>query len=483
MKTMIFGKFAGLLLVAVLLLLGLAQITDLVHERQGRHQSAVDSVARSLAGSQTVLGPLVHRACTEEWSRPSSKEDQGVVLERRSFNLVAAPSNLNVVSTSQVEARARGLHATQVFTLKAKLSAQWTDLQGLSSQARHAGAAVRCGPPVLMVAVSDARGIRQAEVQVNGQAQTVQAGTQHSAYPRGVQASLPANTTLTTPLRAEVELELLGTEALNFVPLGSATQISLSSNWPHPRFDGQFLPSERTISDQGFEASWRVSALASSAQQAVVDGGSLCSGGMGPRNEVDSADYAVAVAHATAVDASGRGSDCVETLGLGFIDPINTYSLSDRATKYGLLFIVLTFAAVGLFECMRGLRVHPIQYFLVGAAISIFFLLLVSLSEHLAFNTAYALAASACVLLLAYYASHMLHSWRRGLPFGLGIAALYGLLFVLLQLEQTAMVVGALALFGVLAGVMALTRKLDWYALLRVTPSAVNSAPISPPVA
>ncbi|WP_295951197.1 cell envelope integrity protein CreD [Rhodoferax sp.] len=467
MKAMIFGKFSGLLVVAVLLLLGLAQITDLVQERQGRHQSAVDSVARSLAGSQTVLGPLVHRACTEEWSHTT---DKGVVLERRNFNLVAAPSNLNVVSTSQVEARARGLHATQVFTLKAKLSAQWTDLQSLSSQPQHAGATVRCGPPVLMLAVSDARGIRQAEVLVNGQPQTVQAGTQHSAYPRGVQASLPANTPLGAPLRAEVELELLGTEALNFVPLGSATQISLSSNWPHPRFDGQFLPSERKISDQGFEASWRVSALASSAQQAVVDGGSLCSGGMGTSN--DSAEYAT-----TAVDASRHGSACVETLGLGFIDPINTYSLSDRATKYGLLFIVLTFCAVGLFECMRGLRVHPIQYFLVGAAISIFFLLLVSLSEHLTFNTAYALAASACVLLLAYYASHMLHSWRRGLPFGLGIAALYGLLFVLLQLEQTAMVMGALALFGVLAGVMTLTRKLDWYALLRVTPSAVTSPP------
>ena len=104
-------------------------------------------------------------------------------------------------------------------------------------------------------------------------------------------------------------------------------------------------------------------------------------------------------------------------------------------------------------------------------------MLLVSLSEHLAFNTAYAVAASACVLLLAYYASHMLQSWRRGLPFGAGIAALYGLLFVLLQLEQTAMVVGALALFGVLACVMALTRKLDWYALLRVAPVGTTSPP------
>jgi len=128
---------------------------------------------------------------------------------------------------------------------------------------------------------------------------------------------------------------------------------------------------------------------------------------------------------------------------------------------------------------MRGLRVHPIQYFLVGAAISIFFLLLVSLSEHLPFDIAYGIGACACVLLLGYYASHMLHSWKRGLPFAAGIAALYGLLFVLLQLEQTAMVVGAIALFAVLASVMLLTRKVDWYARLKVT----SSGAISPPTA
>jgi inner membrane protein len=164
--------------------------------------------------------------------------------------------------------------------------------------------------------------------------------------------------------------------------------------------------------------------------------------------------------------ASDNGP-CIETVAVAFIDPINTYSLSDRATKYGLLFIALTFVAVGLFEFMRGLRVHPVQYFLVGAAISIFFLLLVSLSEHLPFNDSYAYAASACVLLLGYYASHMLRSWKRGLPFGAGMALLYGLLFMLLQLEQTALVVGALALFAVLAAVMLLTRKVDWYGRLQ----------------
>jgi inner membrane protein len=459
MKSIVLSKFAGLLLVAVLLLLGLDQITSLVQERQGRHQSAVDSVASSLAGSQTLLGPLAQVRCTEEWN--GSDEKQRAVRQRREFTLTAAPSHLALGGTSQVQARARGLHATQVFTYKSHITAQWPNLQALAMGRQNTGSKVQCDAPMLMLAVSDARGIRQAVVKVNGALQEVQAGTQNSAYPRGIQASLPSNLQPSSPLVAEVDLELLGTESLNFVPLGGATEVSLASNWPHPSFTGQFLPSERTITDKGFDASWRISALASNAQQAVLSQNPLCEGSMGGSAH-DSAVDAV-----TAAGAVAGSSDCVETLGLGFIDPINTYSLSDRATKYGLLFIVLTFVAVGLFEFMRGLRVHPVQYLLVGAAISIFFLLLVSLSEHLAFDLAYAIAASACVLLLSYYASHMLHSWKRGLPFGAGIAALYGLLYMLLQLEQTALVVGALALFAVLAAVMMLTRKVDWYAQLQ----------------
>jgi inner membrane protein len=458
MKSVIFSKFAGLLLVAVLLLLGLDQITNLVQERQGRHQSAVDSVASSLAGSQTLLGPLVQMRCTEEWMATA---DKNAHLQRREFTLTTAPSRLALTGTSQVEARARGLHATQVFTYKSHITAQWPNLQALAMGRQNTGSKVQCDAPRLVLAVSDSRGIRQAVVKINGADQEVQAGTQNTAYPRGIQASLPHNIQANAPLLAEVELELLGTESLNFVPLGSATEVSLSSNWPHPSFTGQFLPSERTISDKGFDASWRISALASNAQQAVLSHNPLCNG-----NSMGGSDSPVDAVAAAAVAVAGS-SDCVETLGLGFIDPINTYSLSDRATKYGLLFIVLTFVAVGLFEFMRGLRVHPVQYLLVGAAISIFFLLLVSLSEHLAFDHAYAIAASACVLLLSYYASHMLHSWKRGLPFGTGIAALYGLLYMLLQLEQTALVVGALALFAVLTAVMMLTRKVDWYAQLQ----------------
>jgi inner membrane protein len=437
-KTAIFGKLGGLVLVLILLLMGLAQITDLVNERQGQRSLAIQSVGKSLAGSQTLLGPLLQRACTEEWSVTVDKK---TTTERREFKRYAVPTGLNVSGTNQLESRSRGLHATQVFTLKSHISAQWQSLESLKGGAEHANSQVKCEPATMLLAVSDARGIRLANVKINDVAQTVQSDTLNPTYQRGIHVRLAENTDFSAAFDAQIDLELLGTERFNMVPLGSATQINLTSNWPHPSFDGQFLPSERKITDKGFEASWRVSSLASTAQQDVMKQKPLC--------------------------ANIESAGCVETIGVAFIDPINTYSLSNRATKYGLLFIALTFVAVGLFEFMKSLRVHPIQYFLVGAAISIFFLLLVSLSEHFVFATAYAIASSACALLLAYYASHMLGSWKRGLPFGFGIAMLYGLLYVLLQLEQTALVVGAIALFVVLAAVMALTRKVDWYAKLK----------------
>ncbi|MBT9505268.1 cell envelope integrity protein CreD [Rhodoferax sp.] len=468
MKNEARGKLIGIAVVVVLLLLGLGQITDLVMQRQSQRQVAINSVAQSLAGSQTLVGPLVHMACTEEWAvveTPVGKTDEerkggkAEGVRTRAFTLMAPPATLTVLGSSQLEPRARGLHTTQVFNFKSTLTAQWNDLSSLKAEREHPGSRLQCGPVLLMLAVSDARGIRQIDLKLNGVAQAVRAGTFLGSHPRGIHTALPSGVDLAAPLTAELQLELVGTEQLALVPVGTANTIQLRSNWPHPSFGGQFLPLERHISDSGFDATWRVSALASTAQQELRALHRLCVlGGVNAGEEP--------------VGASQTG--CIETLGVTFMDPANTYALSNRATKYGLLFIVLTFVAVGLFELMRSLRVHPVQYFLVGAAIACFFLLLVSLSEQYSFSMAYAIAASACVSLLTYYASHILHSWKRGMPFGAGIATLYGLLYVLLRLEQKALVVGAVALFLVLASVMMLTRRVDWYA--RLQPSGGSSA-------
>jgi inner membrane protein len=436
-------KLLSIAAIMLVLMAALAYIGGIVNDRQNYRQVAIDSVARSLAGEQTLTGPLIHMACTEEWDYSVEKVPK---TGRREFVLMAPPATLELRGNSKLEARARGLHATQVFNLKADIVAHWNDLEALKPVAEHAGSRMACGQPLLMLAASDSRGIRHAQMKIGEQTLALKSGTFFGAYPRGVHAPLTASRLKEAPLEVAI------------VPLGGDTSVRLVSNWPHPSFGGQFLPSDRKIGTDGFEASWHVSSLASSAQETVRQGKPACG-----------------------VNSEASGGNCAEAFSVTFVDPSNTYALSDRATKYGLLFIGLTFLAVGLFEFMKSLRVHPIQYLLVGAAMSLFFLLLVSLSEHLPFSSAYAVAAGACVLLLTCYASHMLGHWSRGLPFGAGIALLYAMLFVLLSMEQTALLVGAVALFAVLAAIMMLTRKVDWYARFKL--ATLPPEPLQPPSA
>ncbi len=476
-------KIAALIAVVLALMFGLSMVQDVVRDRIEHKNEAANSVSQSIAGSQTVIGPVIHSACVESWD---VKDDKGRITEdRREFMLMALPETLTIKSNVSLEKRTRSIYPINVFTLKAQMVAQFPNLEKLKPISTMKNSRMNCGSPIVMLSMDDPRGIRSVTLNVDSQPYKLKAGTFHPSYSRGVHAALPdAIRHKTDAVTLDVDLELVGTERLAIVPLGETTQVRMQSNWPHPSFGGRFSPSDRGITAQGFEANWRVTSMASNAGQGVLNARPTCS------NSADYAEASGAYAATTAAqdaarDAVGAATDaakmpqvavavaamapafkgCTETLQVAFVDPINPYSLSDRATKYGLLFIALTFLAVGLFELMHGLRVHPVQYFLVGSALSIFFLLLVSLSEHISFNASYASAASACVLLLSYYASHMLGGIKRGVPFGLGIALLYGLLFVLLQLEQTALVVGAIALFVVLAMVMALTRKLDWYQL------------------
>lgn len=443
--------------VFLLLVMGLFYISGIVHDRQTYRQAAVDSVARSLAGAQTLMGPMVQMACTEDWSeKDGDKSKNG----HREFTVVVAPASLSVGGNAKLEERARGLHAVQVFELNAKITARWPDLKALTPLTQNPNSQVNCAQPLLVLAVSDARGVRHAKVTMDGQTVALRSGTQWNAYPRGVHTPLIVGASRQSPLEVVMDIELVGTERLSFVPVGADTVVQLESNWAHPSFNGQFLPADRQVGADGFSASWRVSALASSAQQAVASGKGICTaqGEAGPT----------------------LNSVCTEAFGVSFIDPANTYALSDRATKYGLLFIGLTFLAVGLFEFMKSLLVHPIQYLLVGTAMSMFFLLLVSLSEHMPFEWAYAVASTACVLLLTYYASHMLGRWSRGLPFGACITMLYCMLFVLLRMEQTALLLGAVALFAVLALVMTLTRRVDWYARFKSTEKSISPDAATP---
>jgi inner membrane protein len=316
------------------------------------------------------------------------------------------------------------------------------------------------------------RGVRSATVSADGRALAVEPGTGGSAYASGLHSTLPAarvdGDAAAQSLSLHIELDLIGTSQLAWVPAADSLRWTLNSDWPHPSFGGQFSPEQREVRPDGFSAAWSLSALATSAPADVARSLALC--GPTPVVAADLSD-----------DPSAKSDKCLDLMSVAFIDPVNPYVLSDRAVKYDLLFVVLTFIAVGLVEVLSGRRVHPVQYALVGLALSLFFLLLLSLSEHLPFEQAYAAAASACALLLGVYATSMLGRRLAGLLFGVGIGLLYGLLYALLQMEQNALVIGSMMLFAALATVMMLTRRTDWYALFarlrtNVEPSCVTPA-------
>ncbi len=465
MKNIWFGKLAALAAIVLVLVIGLGMIEAVVRDRQQYRSLTEQSVADSLAGAQTLIGPVIHSACVESWDVETGKGDERRMVEqRREFRLTAMPETLRLNTDAAMQERARGVHKVNAFSLQTRIQAQWGPLTALQPQATIQGSRMQCGAPILMLAVADARGIRTAQLELNGQELRLKPGTFHPTYARGLHASLPESVLgMAEGLQATLNLELVGTQQVSIVPLGGRTEVQMQSPWPHPSFSGRFLPTERSVRANGFEAQWRLSSLATTAAQDIAESKPVCAGPVGE----DALRYAA---------ATPRDAGCVDSFSVAFIDPVNPYSLSDRATKYGVLFIALTFVAVGLFELMQRLRVHPVQYLLVGSALCSFFLLLVSLSEHLPFGAAYGIAATACVLLLGYYATHMLGSLRRGLPFGAGIALLYGMLYVLLQLEQTALAMGSVALFAVLATVMVLTRHINWYGLTASRPMARKEA-------
>jgi len=445
------GKAVSLGAVLVALTLALAAVSGVVAEREGRLREAEASVAASLASSQTLLGPILQRDCVESWETVQGEgKDRKVVLERHALKLASAPASLEVNATVAIEPRQRGIFKVNGYVVAATVKAAWSGGAALVPQPRRPGSQIACAAPQLILALGDARGIRRAAVRLDGVAAPVLPGTGHAAHPRGFHVAVAESYAGSSrPLAVEIGLELVGTGALAFAPVGEATRVELASAWPHPSFGGRFLPVEREVGESGFRARWQLNALATTAPQEAVDGARACAFG----------DAAVDPA------PGGDRRSCVETFGVSFIDPVSGYTLSDRATKYGLLFIALTFVGVGVVEVMRRVRVHPIQYLLVGSALALFFLLLVSLSEHVRFATAYLAASAACTALLGFYGRFVLGGMRAGIAFGAAVAALYGTLYLLLQLEQTALLLGSLLLFAVLTGLMVATRRIDWYAL------------------
>ena len=429
-------------LMALLLLIPLALVQDQIRDRSYRQLEVQEYVAASAAGEQRVVGPVLaiqyletidviaEVEATQAQAQAQAQASSRPALRRKVVErtLLIAPDELDIDGTTTVETRQRGIYPVRLFHLDAsargKFSVRPPDelLAGKSvSQLRAA----------LVFFVSDPRGItNNPQVTINGKHYRFDSPT---ADGKNGLSRLSIDLGPVDPKQAlrfdvSLPLQLMGTARLSFAPVGESNRIHLSSDWPHPNFGGRFLPTERRVEEKGFEARWDVSHLARNFD-------------------------------ATLDPHSG------EVMNIGFIDPVNVYLQSERAVKYGILFIVLTFAGFFLTETLRRAPIHPLQYLLVGLALAIFFLLLVAFSEHMPFAAAYGIAAVACIGLIAWYLSGAFGGWRQGAAFGGALTGLYGVLYGVLLSEDNALLMGSLLMFLALGIVMLTTRRLNWYKL------------------
>ena len=418
----------------VVLLLPLGLIRGTVQERQQYRMDAVESVARSTAGAQTIAGPVLFVPYTDRTvvMQADAGGMQRPVVQETPGAWTFFPESLDASGTLRSIPRTIGLHEVRVYELDSRLRASFR----VQVPRDEDPSSVRTiGAPRLGFAIRDVRGVvGMPALTVAGAPRPLQQGLGHAGG-SGLHTLLdvPAEGTL---LEFDVELRaaVQGTESVSIVPLAERNVIALDSDWPHPKFHGEFLPRTREIGPDGFRARWEVSSLASTAQSMF-------------RQSLE----------------KPAGSLQLESVSVSLVDPVNVYTQVDRATKYGVLFVLLTFVAFFMFEFLKQLRIHPIQYGLVGLAIAIFFLLLLALSERIAFGAAYLAAAVACVTLIGYYLRHVLGGWARGAGFAGLLGTLYAALYGLLISEDNAMVLGAGLLFVILAAIMVLTRKVDWY--------------------
>lgn len=436
-KSPLFWKIVTLGGAMLLLLIPLTMIRQIIVERSDYRSEVEDAIRQSTSGPQKVVGPLIAVPVTELYTE---LEGDKQIQRKRSYIHFWLPESLVVEGNQNVEARKIGIYEGQVWhndlSVKAEFNAERL------SDLNHPNVSV--GKPFIVVGVGDARGIGVVKAsQINGTSLAVEPGTGLDGRAQGIHIPLPDAGWAEKNLSVVLSLNLSGTGDFSVVPVGRNSEMTVTSNWPHPNFLGDFLPAKREISESGFKAQWQSSWFANNLGERFGDEKIGWQG---------KPAFSVAVA-----------------------TPADQYQLTDRATKYAILLITLTFMSFFVLESMTSLRLHPMQYLLVGLSLVMFYLLLLALSEHVGFTAAWITASLVGALMNGVYLQAILQGWRNSLFFTAALLGLDGVMWVLLRSQDSALLLGTGVLLLALCGVMFLTRHLDWHRLAQPKPKKENA--------
>jgi inner membrane protein len=417
----------------MLMLWPLSRVERLVSERQALQHQAYDVIAAGFGGSQIVGAPIVS-VDTQERSvvvDPSTKISSEVWAAGLPLHLL--PDDVRIASDVAVEVRSKGIYSVPVYVSKIVITGEFKPDAIARLLAPNVDMRVLPTHGVFQLPLSGVKYLRAVtRFEVGGQTLRATsgevAGFAALTAPIEIQSIDRART-----LGFSIELEVAGSDSLHFLPLGSNTSVTARIAWPHPDFDGAFLPIAHEFRDRGYSANWQVLELNRAIPQ---------------------------IWRGTSVDNSAL---LATAFGVRLFQPSDIYTQNYRAVRYGILFVAITFACFFAWEhLVRGMRLHPMQYLLVGLALGTFYLLLLALSEHVGFAASYALASAALVALITTYIVGATTNRQAAIGIGAALAASYGVLYVILLSQDYALLFGSLLLFVILAALMLATRRLDW---------------------
>lgn len=415
----------------LILMIPLSWIDDLIYERQARSGEVLAEVTSKWSGYQSVCGPVIVLPYkVTEVFKETGKEPKVVEYVKKAFLL---PEELNVSGKVEPQVLHRGIYEAAVYEAGLDVDASWVapDLQSMNIDGK-----VLWKEAYLVFGISDLRGISENPSLKYGEQLLVtepsnELGFQYNGtMSNGLVAKLNWNDETNFNQPFSIQLNFKGSNGLDFIPVGKTTSVNVSGPWANPSFNGEFLPASRSITDEGFTAEWRVLHFNRPFTQQWVEENKNLAG----------ADF-----------------------GVELLIPVEQYQKSMRTSKYGMLIILLTFVSLFLVEISQKIKIHPFQYLLMGAALIVYYTLLLSLSEQVGYNGSYLISSVATVALLTLYSISFLKPKKLvGLFSGL-LVAFYGFIYIIIIQQDFSLLTGSIGLFIVISALMYLTRRISWY--------------------
>lgn len=410
--------------ITIILLIPLFMIQSLIDDRQSYRNEAVREISKGWAGNQTVSGPVLTINYTKD-----IKDKDGKILTSGS-RIIILPENLSYDVEIFPEKRYRGIYEVILYRAKIIMNGKFntSEINKTIDSKKIEGAYVSFN-------LSDLRGMqKESKLKWNDSDYNLTAGLHsQNVLKNGFSSDIPIELNK-NEYSFNIDLMINGLDNLEFLPIGRTTNVKIRSTWDTPSFAGAFIPSERKIDENGFTASWIINSFNRPFPQQWND------------------EYHDVFSYA---------------FGVNLLVPVDQYQMTMRSSKYGLMIIVLTFLSFFMIELFGKTAIHPIQYLLVGLALVIFYSLLLAISEYFSFDVSYIIASMSVILLISIYITSVYKSIKIGTIIFFALIVFYGFMYTILLLQDYSLLIGNIALFGLLASVMMLTRKLNWFDVLK----------------